>query len=126
MKIRTVAILLCALVVGLVAGWFSKTYLDTRTDHALSLLALNQAHKATRSRDVQKAIFYATQATLANPSNYLAQLSLAEIYEQAGHKQMALDSYQEALRLLRAERGGQNEESNLQKKIEQLRALNTQ
>jgi Tfp pilus assembly protein PilF len=79
-----------------------------------------------RSRDVQKAIFYATQATLANPTNYLAQLSLAEMYEQAGHKQMALDSYEEALRLLHAEGGGQHEESTLQKKIEQLRTANAQ
>ena len=125
MEIRTVIVLVCGLVVGLIGGWLSKGYLDTRADRALSVLALSQANEV-RSRDIQKAIFYATQATLANPSSYLAQLSLAEMYEQAGHKQMALDSYREALRLLRAERGGQHEESTVKKKIEQLGALNTQ
>jgi len=122
MKVRSLAVLFCTLVVGLIGGWFGKAYFDTQANRALSVLAIGQAHEAMRVRDDQQAIYYAIQATLADPTSYLAQLNLAEIYEQAGHRQIAVRNYERALDLLRFEPGGANEEAALLKKIEQIRA----
>lgn len=74
-----------------------------------------------RSGDVQRAIFHAAQAATLNPKAYLAFLTLAEFYERAGHQGLAIENYEEALRLLRAEGGGTTEESFLVKKMQQLK-----
>jgi Tfp pilus assembly protein PilF len=121
---NTPKMLLCAIValcIGLGGGWLAKSYLDLRAENTQSLLELSRAHEAMRAGDAQRAILHATQAAVLDPKAYLTFLSLAEFYERIGRTDLALENYDQALRLSRAEGGGINEESRLLEKIQRLR-----
>jgi Tfp pilus assembly protein PilF len=122
MNARRGIFLVVVLIIGVGGGWFGSDYLRLRAASSRALIEMGQIDQAAKAGDLQRAIMYATRATTLDPQNHLAFLGLAELYERAGHKELAIAHYQEALRLLERDPAGAGERSHIERKLKQLTA----
>lgn len=101
-------------------GVAALKFVDQRAARSQALVELAQTDAAARAGELNVAVLHATRAAVLAPSDHLALLSLAELYERLGDKPLAVAHYRQVLGILEADPAAAGERSHIAQRLKSI------